>query len=60
MKKTRLSESLEECLEEWKRKFDGAWDYDILGNKRQIFISKTAFEELKQKIQKIIEKGDEK
>ena len=35
-------------LEKWERQFNGAWDYDCLKEKRQIFISKKAFDDLKQ------------
>jgi len=57
----REKENNLQWLEEWKREFDGAWDYDALGQKRQIFISKTAFGVLKKLIEKkILEKGEGK
>jgi len=42
-------------LKEWERKFNGAWDYDVLGGKRQIFISETTFEDLRQRIKSACE-----
>jgi len=56
----REKENNLQWLDEWKRGFDGAWDYDVLGEKRQIFISKTAFDVLKKLIEKNLEKGGEK
>jgi len=57
----REKENNLQWLEEWKKEFDGAWDYDALGQKRQIFISKTAFNVLKKLIEKkILEKGEGK
>jgi len=42
-------------LKDWKREFDGKWDKDCLGERRQIFILEKTFDDLKQRIKSACE-----
>ena len=42
-------------LEEWLKKVNWSWDKDCLGEEKQIFVSETAFDDLKQRIKSACE-----